>query len=124
MKKRTTNSNEQFATLDQNSSTDSLHKDKLNNTPSTDDNSFKFLTVEEFFEDNGQTYRGWNKLEKVENYELLNSSKLVFTFNKPDKSKCLLIIRFPSPYTFRLRFNPSYSKTSSGKYPKYCTRYF
>lgn len=74
--------------------------------------SFQFRKVEEFFEDynNHQGYRNWSQLGKVESYELYEKSgQVALTFKNDEGDDCVLILRFPAPNIFRLRFNPSCS---------------
>ncbi|MEO1258616.1 MAG: TIM-barrel domain-containing protein [Bacteroidota bacterium] len=85
--------------------------------------NFEFKTVEQFFEDhNGQQgYRNWSQLGKVENYQLYeNTDQVGLTFKNEEGNDCVMSIHFPSPNTFRLRFNPGIAKIED--YPEGNTR--
>ncbi|HEY8402013.1 MAG TPA: TIM-barrel domain-containing protein, partial [Cytophagaceae bacterium] len=78
---------------------------------------FGFKKVEEFFEDNGSSinYRNWASLQEVVNYELLkDQDTVVFYFINNEGNPCCLELRFITPYTLRVRFNPA--KQYAGQY--------
>lgn len=75
------------------------------------DCKFEFYTVEEFFND----YKNWDKVDEVikinDIEDIKNDKRVVLTFNKKicdskDNNRCMMIIRFPTYDSYRVRFNP------------------
>ncbi|NJR64260.1 MAG: hypothetical protein HC772_01300 [Leptolyngbyaceae cyanobacterium CRU_2_3] len=65
--------------------------------------AYKFITVEEYFDD----YKNWQKLDKVSSYTYNADTKtLALNFNKQDGSTCAMLLQFVLKDAFRVRFNP------------------
>ncbi|MEN8906146.1 MAG: TIM-barrel domain-containing protein, partial [Clostridiales bacterium] len=80
--------------------------------------NFQFLKVEEFF-DNYQN--DWAKLGDVKSYNVnTNNDQIELCFQNFEGKDCWLLIKFPTPNSFRLRFNPL--NETLEHYPKANTR--
>jgi alpha-glucosidase (family GH31 glycosyl hydrolase) len=82
---------------------------------------FEFKTIEQFFEDNGswQGYRNWQKAGRVNGYEVKGDSISLYV-ETGNNEQAVILINFPMPDTFRLRFHPD--AKSDSDYPDGNTR--
>jgi predicted secreted protein len=87
-------------------------------SPNTEVENFKFLKVEDFF----NNYQNeWNKIGDVIKYNINNDNDSIeLCFQNVNGNDCWLVIKFPTPNSFRLRFNPQNEKLE--QYPKANTR--
>lgn len=85
--------------------TDNLSKIEGKYEPS---DKFEFKTVEEFFEDDGQiqTYRDWSTLGFVLGCNQPTDNSIELKFETDESTPCAILISFPTPTVFRLRFHP------------------